>query len=141
MTDNGAPPVTGILETAVYVDDMDAARSFYRDIMGLEEKSANARMAVYDVGGGGVLLVFQRGHTKDSRIPGGLVPGHHSDGDTHFAFRVEDSMIDAWRDYLQRNNIAVISEVDWPRGGRSLYFNDPDGNVLELAPKRIWGLS
>ena len=25
-----------------------------------------------------------------------------------------------------------------PRGGTSLYFNDPDGNVVELATPGLW---
>lgn len=140
MNKQNIPPILGVLETAVYVDNMEKARGFYRDILGLAEKSANARMAVYDAGSGGVLLVFQRGKTDDSQIPGGLVPGHTSHGNAHFAFSVDREQIDHWRSYLTACNVEIISEVSWPRGGLSLYFNDPDGNVLELAPKEIWGL-
>ena len=34
----------------------------------------------------------------------------------------------------------IESEVTWPGGGTSIYFRDPAGNCLELAPGRIWGL-
>jgi predicted enzyme related to lactoylglutathione lyase len=36
--------------------------------------------------------------------------------------------------------VAIEKIVDWPGGGRSLYFRDPAGNSLELATPRIWGI-
>jgi catechol 2,3-dioxygenase-like lactoylglutathione lyase family enzyme len=34
--------------------------------------------------------------------------------------------------------VPVESEVSWPQGGRSLYFLDPDGMVVELATPGLW---
>ena len=34
--------------------------------------------------------------------------------------------------------VAIEAEVEWPSGGRSLYFRDPAGNVVELAPPTLW---
>jgi hypothetical protein len=40
--------------------------------------------------------------------------------------------------HLQARDVTITSEVDWGERGRSLYFNDPDGNVLELATPGLW---
>lgn len=136
---NQPPKIGGILETAVYVDDMEAAHAFYGGVLGLERMLDGLRLMAYDVGPGTVLLVFRRGHTLDDTLtPGGVVPGHHSDGPAHFAFKVAPEAIDPWRDHLAANGVTITSQVTWPAGGTSLYFNDPDGNVLELAAPPNW---
>ncbi len=133
------PDIDGILETAVYVDDMDAAHAFYSDILGLKRMVAGERLYAYDAGPAQTLLVFYRGHTgEDVDTPGGVVPGHDTSGHGHFAFRVSDDQLQPWRDYLGARGVRITSEVTWPAGGTSLYFNDPDGNVLELAAAPLW---
>ncbi|WP_420332625.1 VOC family protein [Roseibium sp.] len=133
------PEIAGVLETAVYVDDMNAAHEFYSHILGLKRMVAGDRLFAYDAGPGQALLVFHRGHTgEDIETNGGVVPGHHTSGNSHFAFRIGSDAVQAWRDYLKANAVEIISEVVWPAGGTSLYFNDPDGNVLELAAPPLW---
>ncbi|HEX5778765.1 MAG TPA: glyoxalase, partial [Xanthobacteraceae bacterium] len=34
--------------------------------------------------------------------------------------------------------IELESRVDWPRGGKSIYFRDPDGHLLEFATPGLW---
>ena len=36
------------------------------------------------------------------------------------------------------SGIEIESEVTWTRGGRSLYFRDPDGHLVELATPGVW---
>ncbi|MEP3047621.1 MAG: VOC family protein [Roseibium sp.] len=134
-----APAIEGILETAVYVDDMEIAHAFYSDLLGLNRMVAGERLYAYDVGPAQTLLVFHRGHTGDDvQTPGGVVPGHHTNGPSHFAFRVSSEQLENWRRYFASESVEVISEVIWPAGGTSLYFNDPDGNVLEMAAAPLW---
>ena len=134
-----APPIGGILETAVYVDDLGAARRFYGELLGLKCILDTPRMLTFAVAPGQVLLVFHRGMTaEDSETAGGIVPGHHSEGPAHFAFAIALDAYPAWQAHLETNGITVKSEVTWPKGGRSLYFNDPDGNVLEMATPGLW---
>jgi catechol 2,3-dioxygenase-like lactoylglutathione lyase family enzyme len=133
------PPIDGILETAVYVDDMAAAHAFYEGVLGLKRMVEGERLYAYDAGPAQTLLVFHRGHTaEDVSTPGGLIPGHDSSGPAHFAFKVKADTLDPWRAYLAGQGVKITSEVVWPAGGTSLYLNDPDGNVLELAAAPLW---
>ncbi|MEI2384116.1 VOC family protein [Breoghania sp. JC706] len=134
-----APKIGGILETAVYVDDMAAAHAFYSGVMGLERMVEGDRLSAYNAGPAETLLVFARGSTADDvETQGGIVPGHHSEGPSHFAFKVAAEDLDPWRAHLRACGVAITSEVTWSAGGTSLYLEDPDGNVLELAAPPLW---
>jgi catechol 2,3-dioxygenase-like lactoylglutathione lyase family enzyme len=135
-----APPVRGVLETAVYVDDLERAHDFYGGVLGLDRALETPRMATYAVAPAQVLLVFKRGATREDMTAstGGVIPGHHSEGHTHFAFAIAVDQLEPWRAHLEASGVTIRSEVTWPPGGRSLYFDDPDGNVVELATPGLW---
>ncbi len=139
MSEGRPPPIRGIVETALYVDDLVRAHAFYGGVLGLERVLDTPRMYTYAVARSQVLLVFRRGMThEDSESPGGTVPGHHSEGPAHFAFAIRLEDYDAWRAYLGTAGVQIRSEVTWPPGGRSLYFDDPAGNVVEMATPGLW---
>jgi catechol 2,3-dioxygenase-like lactoylglutathione lyase family enzyme len=93
------PPATldGVLETALYVDDLPRARAFYVDVLGCTAMLDSSRLVALDVAGRSVLLLFQRGAT-DAPLPtpGGLVPGHGGAGAQHLAFAVAADALPAW---------------------------------------------
>ncbi|EYD77816.1 Glyoxalase family protein [Rubellimicrobium mesophilum DSM 19309] len=132
------PPAL-ILETAVYVDDLEAAEAFYGGVLGLPRIGrVPGRHAFYRVGAG-VLLVFRPEATEvvdpKSPLP---VPPHGARGPGHLCFAAEPLGLGAWRERLVAEGIEVEAEVTWPGGGRSFYFRDPAGNSLEVAEARIW---
>ncbi|MEH3046240.1 VOC family protein [Sphingomonas adhaesiva] len=134
-----APRITGLLESAIYVDDMARACAFYRDVLELAEMLVTPRLTAFDAGAGGVLLVFARGQSRDD-MPGagGTIPGHDGAGPLHLAFGIPADAAPAWRARLDAAGVAIRSEVTWPRGGISLYVDDPDGHVVELATPGLW---
>jgi catechol-2,3-dioxygenase len=96
-------------------------------------------LGVYDAGDRSVLLIFLRDEAINyMKTPGGVVPGHNSTGPAHFAFRIAADSYGRWKLHLEARKIDIVSEVDWGARGKSLYFNDPDGNVVELATPRLW---
>ncbi|MEH3041602.1 MAG: VOC family protein [Sphingomonas paucimobilis] len=135
-----APPaIDGVLETALYVADLDRSVAFFADDLGRPLLLRNARMAAFDAGRRSVLLLFAQGQSAEAMtVPGGVIPGHDGTGRLHMAFAIADADYAAWRAHLGSRGIAITSEVEWPGGGRSLYFDDPDGHVLELATPGLW---
>lgn len=133
------PPLARILETALYVDDLDRARRFYVDALGAAVLLDTPRLLALDVGGQSVLLLFRRGATTEPLpTPGGVVPPHAGTGIQHMAFAIAADTLDAWREQLRAAGVALESEVTWPRGGTSLYVRDPDGHSIELVTPGLW---
>lgn len=137
---NRPPPIEGIVETILYVADMAPAVAFYRDELGLEPMTGDpTRFQSFRVGKGQVLLLFKRGGAlQPTRVPGGVIPPHDGGGSHHLGFAVTSAAYDAWLDRLRGRGITIESEAKWERGGRSLYFRDPDGHLLELVTPGIW---
>ena len=134
-----APRIAGLLETALYVDDMARSVRFFRDVLALTPMLESDRLTAFDAGHGGVLLVFARGDSReDVATPGGVIPGHDGAGPLHMAFAISSADYEPWRIRLTAADVTIVSEVAWPKGGRSLYFTDPDGHVLELATPGLW---
>jgi len=135
----GRPPISRVVETAVYVADLGRSRAFYCEVLGARPLLDTARLLALDVGGQSVLLLFQRGGTLETvHLPGGTIPPHDGAGPIHLAFAVSGADLGAWEDRLAQGGVPIEGRTDWPRGGRSLYFRDPDGHLLELATPGIW---
>lgn len=133
------PRISGILETVLYVDDTERARDFYRDVLGLSDVFTDRRMVGFDVAGKGMLLLFRRGSsTEPVEMPGGTIPPHDATGAVHMAFSVPADQLAGWEERLAAHGIAIEGRVRWPRGGHSIYFRDPSGNLLELATPGLW---
>jgi catechol 2,3-dioxygenase-like lactoylglutathione lyase family enzyme len=129
-------PIDRVLETILYVDDLDAAERFYGEVLELELDSRKDGLFVFFKCGPAMLLLFEPGAAATGRT----VPAHGAHGPGHACFAVAEDALPAWRSRLTAAGVAIEQEVTWPRGGRSFYFRDPAGNSLELATPRIWGL-
>ncbi|NTG33049.1 glyoxalase/bleomycin resistance/extradiol dioxygenase family protein [Agrobacterium rhizogenes] len=135
------PSLEGILETAVYADDLDAAEAFYGGILGLEKIARGGNRHVFYRCGPGVLLIFNSAKTVKPPEPGALpVPPHGTTGHGHVCFRVSGNNIEATAERLKAAGVVIEADFHWPNGGRSIYFRDPAGNSLECAEPRIWGI-
>jgi catechol 2,3-dioxygenase-like lactoylglutathione lyase family enzyme len=133
------PRVTGILETALYVDDLDRAVEFYVRLLGFAVMGRDDRFAAINVAPGDVLLLFRRGGTLSAVETGyGMIPPHDGSGRLHMAFAIAAGELAAWEEKLRESGIAIESTVRWPRGSVSLYFRDPDGHLIELATPGLW---
>lgn len=133
------PRLNRILETALYVDDLDRAAAFYETKLGLAPMLRTRTLLAYDVGGRNVLLLFLRGASLETQISeNGSIPPHDGAGPLHIAFAIEAAELPAWEERLARHGIAVEGRMSWNRGGESIYFRDPDGHLLELATPGLW---
>jgi catechol 2,3-dioxygenase-like lactoylglutathione lyase family enzyme len=135
----GMTSIRRVLETALYCEDLETTAAFYRRLLDREPMLSSTRLVAFDAGQGSVLLLFQQGEsTAPLRTAGGLVPGHTGSGPTHIAFAIDAGEAEAWKARLAELGIEIESEVNWERGGRSLYFRDPDSRSVELATPGLW---
>jgi catechol 2,3-dioxygenase-like lactoylglutathione lyase family enzyme len=133
------PQLNGVLETALYVDDIERACAFYEQVLGLPCIYTDQRLHAYDVGGRGVLLLFRRGQSLHTvKLPGGTIPPHDGSGPFHIAFSIAAAELAVWEERLRAAGIEIEGRTQWPRGGHSIYFRDPDGHLLELATPGLW---
>jgi catechol 2,3-dioxygenase-like lactoylglutathione lyase family enzyme len=126
-----------ILETCLCVDDLGAAERFYGEVLGLEFHARQEARHVFFRCGRQMFLLFD---PRASSQADGKIPPHGSNGPGHACFAAREDELPAWHAHLESRGVAIEAIVDWPGGGRSLYFRDPAGNSLEIATPRIWGL-
>src|SRR5687768_13097216 len=133
------PALHRVLETALYVADLERAAAFYTDVLGLRCIHEDHRMRAYDVGGNGVLLLFPEGQSlKPVETPGGSIPPHDGSGPMHVAFSIPADELEEWQQHLMNNGLVLEGRTQWPRGGVSVYFRDPDDHLLEIATPGLW---
>ncbi|WP_275787929.1 VOC family protein [Pararhizobium gei] len=131
----------GILETALYADDLDKADAFYSSILELEKITRAGNRHVFFRCGSSVLLIFNSAETVKPPPEDGLqVPPHGTHGYGHMCFRVAAEHLDSWVEKLVAAGIQIEADIRWPTGARSFYFRDPAGNSLECAEPGLWNI-
>jgi len=128
------PAVQKVVETGIYVKDLQRAEKFYRDVLGLEPVGREAGRHAFFRAGLSMLLLFR----ADATLREKKLPVHGASGSQHFAFQVKSEDLGSWRERLRENDVVIESEVDWPNGGHSIYFRDPEGNLVELITPGVW---
>lgn len=124
-------PLTGVLETVLYCtgETEDETRRFYEEVLGLRRVSR----WTYRLGAQ-VFLLFNAEETAGQQWP----PAHGATGAGHICFTVAPEGYEGWKETLRSLGVDIIEEIDWSRGVHSFYFNDPAGNVLEIADGDMW---
>ena len=133
------PKVSGILETAIYADDLGRTAEFYKRVFGFSALVDTPRLCALDAGERSVLLIFQRGATANGlTTDSGWIPPHDASGPSHFAFAIASEDLESWVAHLESNGVEIESRVTWDRGGTSLYFRDPDNHSVEIVTRGTW---
>ena len=140
MTQELEIKLRGVLETCLYVDDLDAAEAFYSKLPGLKLVAREEGRHIFYRCNRNMLLLFNPVHTANEQtdIDGNPIPLHGTSGAGHIAFSVDGENIDVWKELLVNNGIQIESEVTWPNEAVSLYFRDPAGNSLEIVSPSLW---
>ncbi|WP_323771489.1 VOC family protein [Antarctobacter sp.] len=136
-----APALSGVLEAAIYVDDLDATEAFYGGLLGLERIVRVDGRHVFFRCGTTVVLAFVAEATAHPPAPDALpVPTHGAKGPGHICFAAPDKGMDALAAHLTAAGVDIESDFRWPHGPRSLYVRDPAGNSVEFADPALWSL-
>ncbi|WEX77758.1 VOC family protein [Sinorhizobium numidicum] len=136
-----APALEGILETALYAEDLDRAETFYGTVLGLQRITRAGNRHVFFRCGDSVLLIFNPAETMKPPAADALpVPPHGTNGHGHMCFRVAAEALDAWKTKLEQAGVAIEADIRWPNGARSFYFRDPAGNSIECAEPGLWAV-
>lgn len=133
--------IEGVLETALYAEDLDATEAFYGGVLKLEKIIRIGNRHVFFRCAPGVLLIFNPAETVKPAENGTLpVPPHGASGAGHACFRLSPENLEAMAAHLKAAGIAIESDFQWPNGARSIYFRDPAGNSLECSEPRLWNV-
>lgn len=125
--------IGGLGEIALRVRNLDAMYDFYSEIIELEAMSRSETIAFFKIAEGfaghtQVLALFDR-----SQGEAYVAPESDKTSVDHFAFTIDRSDFEDELDRLKSLGLEVTTaEHDWVKW-RSLYINDPEGNLVELV--------
>lgn len=113
--------------TVVFVRDMAAMRRFYEDVLGFPlVRELSPGWIEYRVGDNTLALARPRLTAADAPMPSGSAS-------LQLAFKVSAPEVDRCADELVRQGVSLLSPpTDHVFGHRTVFFRDPDGNLLEV---------
>jgi len=113
--------------TVIFVRDMGAMRWFYEDVMRFSlQRELSSNWIEYRVGGN-TLVLSRPGLTASD------VPMPYGSAALHLAFKVSALEVDQCAEELMCMGVSLLSPpTNRDFGHRTLFFRDPDGNLLEM---------
>lgn len=125
------PAIETLHHVSVPVTDLDRAKRFYGEVLGLAE----LERPPFDFPGAWYALGDRQLHLIVHTSPRSLRGTTEIDSrDGHFALRVRD--YDETLAHLQAHGVTVKDSPLNPTPWAQLYVTDPDGNVIELNVER-----
>ena len=120
-------PIRSIDYTVIFARQMSKMREFYGSTMGFPlHRELSPKWVEYRVGSNTLALAEPGPRFNDPLPPVGVMS-------LQLAFRVAPQEVDACAATLAERGAAIVSPpTDQPFGHRTLFFRDPDGNVLEI---------
>ncbi|MGC4106807.1 MAG: VOC family protein [Thermomicrobiales bacterium] len=121
---------TGMYELVLEVADLETSTRFYEDVIGLQKVvswGADRPAAWFDLGDSSALGLWPVETGGAKAIAGGRGGVH-----VHFALRIPHGSFDQVKAFIAEQGVAILDDVTFDDGNRSLYVNDPDGNCVEL---------
>ena len=112
--------------TVIFVRDMTAMRRFYEEVLGFPLLREFTGWFEYQIGNNTLALARPTRTAKDAPIPIGTAA-------LQLAFKVSLPEVDACADELVHRGVDLLSPpTNQPFGHRTVFFRDPDGNLLEF---------
>lgn len=114
--------------TIVWCHDKQASAAFLTEVLSLPPAEPFARFLVVPLGNGASLDFMERAGPIDGQ---------------HYAFLVSDAEFDAGMDRISARGLTYWADparsqpgtINHHWGGRGVYFEDPDGHLLEMITK------
>jgi catechol-2,3-dioxygenase len=123
-----------IKETCLYVHNLELTKKFYHEMLGLPIINYAEGKHIFFRAGDSVLLCFNPKDSKAKKSP----PAHYGGGKQHFAFEVTKEDYENVKMEILQKGITIIDKLKWKDGQESFYFEDLEGNILEIEPEGIW---
>ena len=126
-SDSAFKSIKAIDYTVVFVRDMDSMRQFYEQFLYFPIfRELSQDWLEYRIGKNTFVLA------RPKLIPDDI-PAPMGNASLQLAFKVSSEEVDECANELERRGIELLSpSTDRDFGHRTMFFRDPDGNVLEL---------
>lgn len=136
MTQRNPIQVVALDHVVVRTTQLDAMLHFYRDILGCPIEREKQDIGLVQCRAGSALIDIVPVDSELGKL-GGKAPQQDGRNIDHFCLQIEDFDEHELLDYLKQHNVTT-SEFAKRYGaqgfGRSVYLEDPEGNVVELKP-------